>query len=117
MNALDLTGEALDHAVAIALGWEQRLCGAIPVWHKKGVEDSYRGRVSHWKPSTNWEQGGKIIERQGIAISPHYSDNGAVTNWYAGKSWAGAFRWSCAGETALVAAMRCFVASKFPKDS
>jgi hypothetical protein len=51
--------------------------------------------------SRKWEAGGPIIEREGIAI---------------GKSWKGwkAFTETSGGEgpTPLIAAMRCYVASK-----
>ena len=59
------------------------------------------GRDFMFKPSTNWSHGGPIIEREGIAI---------------GKSWEGwkAFTETSGGEgpTPLIAAMRCYVASK-----
>lgn len=112
MKTSELTGEALDNAVAIALGWEQRLCGAIPVWHKKGVEDSYRGRVSHWKPSVNWEQGGPIIERERIVVQ--HMGFASRKDWQASNDrfLESAFD----GKTYLIAAMRCFVASKFGEE-
>jgi len=63
-----------------------------------------------WHPSTNWLQGGPIIERVGVSVLP-FDDR-----WEA--------RCACAiqrsparfierrGPTSLVAAMRCYVASK-----
>jgi len=71
-----------------------------------------------WHPSTDWEQGGPIIEREKIDIS----------YWTSGNAWHGAcpgrMRYDCEGEyidgsdghsdgpTPLIAAMRCFVASR-----
>lgn len=56
-----------------------------------------------YRPSTDWAQGGPIIERELISVS-------SQTN---GHSWAakGAHNYSY-GPTPLIAAMRCYVASK-----
>lgn len=51
-----------------------------------------------YTPSTNWAQGGPIIEREGIALIP---------NWTAERPG-----FSADGDTPLIAAMRCYVASK-----
>ena len=55
-----------------------------------------------YTPSTNWAQGGPIIEREKI-----------TTEW-TGENWMG-YIWhdkEFFGPTPLIAAMRCFVASK-----
>jgi hypothetical protein len=60
--------------------------------------------------STNWEQGGPIIEREGITIT-HYG-NDWEDAWSARKGdghWKGKETY---GPTPLIAAMRCYVASK-----
>lgn len=71
---------------------------------------------SPYLPSQNWSQGGPIIERENISFQPFSGDKFA---WKAHK-WA----WSAPngmmlvqgmciwGETPLIAAMRCYVASK-----
>lgn len=63
--------------------------------------------------STDWAQGGPIIEREGMNISIQNDDHG---NMYSGKArwWA---QMDCRihtsyGPTPLIAAMRCYVASK-----
>ena len=58
--------------------------------------------------SENWTQGGPIIERELIALSPYlYTDDA----WQA--TLATPNKHYCAyGPTPLIAAMRCFVASK-----
>ena len=53
--------------------------------------------------STNWAQGGQIIEREGISIYRMTSD------WSAAYNPSGAAQ---DGPTPLIAAMRCYVASK-----
>ena len=68
--------------------------------------------VSRWHPTTSWSQGGPIIEREGIEIrkgNPLYFPQGNERGdyyeplWLAGKQH---------GPTALIAAMRCYIASK-----
>lgn len=63
--------------------------------------------------STNWAQGGPIIEREGISIKenlPSMPDN--RWNAFPSRSAKGAGgKWG-AGPTPLIAAMRCYVASK-----
>lgn len=60
-----------------------------------------------WTPlfSTNWSQGGPIIEREGINIGCHL--DGA--EWVARNYWG---EYESIGPTPLIAAMRCFVASR-----
>lgn len=54
-------------------------------------------------PSTNWEQGGVIIEREGITLRC------GLYGWDAELS---EFSVLVDGETPLIAAMRCYAASK-----
>ena len=62
-----------------------------------------------WTPSTCWPQGGPIIERERISIVD--SDSGEEWNaMYRFKLVADDEYWS--GPTPLIAAMRCFVATK-----
>lgn len=56
-----------------------------------------------WQPSTSWQQGGPIIEREKIAV------------WFSKGDWNSQLRDTSAkmhGPTPLIAAMRCYVASK-----
>jgi hypothetical protein len=93
MKTAELTGAALDWAVAIAEGnffWDDdRLCHVTE--HGQDFE-----------PSTDWAQGGPIIEREGIAL---YLYGDAEWNAHAGRK-------ESIGPTPLIAAMRCYVASK-----
>lgn len=64
--------------------------------------------LSHsYSPSTDWAQGGPIIEREGMLIRPQPGYN----LWEAWKHGADEDHFSV-GPTPLVAAMRCYVASK-----
>ena len=66
------------------------------------------GHDVNYRPSTDWEKGGPIIEREGIEICR--LDNG---EWRA-QLHAKGFGPYCRqyGPTPLIAAMRCFVVSK-----
>jgi hypothetical protein len=68
--------------------------------------------IDGWNPSTNWAQGGPIIEREEISLCREFS-SGKV-EWSAWtpapiRDDAEAFGY---GPTPLIAAMRCYVASK-----
>ena len=84
----DLTGAALDWAVAKALNL-----------------DYYQPDYGPSEPefSTDWAQGGPIIDRTGILFR---GEAGDYTAWIV-EPYA-----KVAGPTHLIAAMRCFVASE-----
>lgn len=86
IKTIDLTGPALDWAVAKCEG------------------SAYHGPA--WtKYSTDWSQGGPIIEREGISVWV-FDD----VTWKAQNPFVGV---DCVyeGDTLLIAAMRCYVAS------
>jgi hypothetical protein len=93
MKTSELSGAALDWAVAI--------CEHNVGWEPEGEDRDYY--------STDWAQGGPIIEREGIDICT--STYGGwiatlITDWEDGTFVQGE------GDTCLFAAMRCYVASK-----
>jgi hypothetical protein len=55
-----------------------------------------------YKPSADWAQGGSIIEREKIALFLNGNDEWAATDGIK----------NAVGDTPLIAAMRCYVASK-----
>jgi hypothetical protein len=87
MKVSDLTGSALDWAVMKCDG----ICKDFPAYWV----DEY--------PSTNWAQGGPIIERERIRLDPRGV-------WVAGHDSSND---EYSGPTPLIAAMRCYVASRF----
>ena len=109
----ELSGAALDWVVAGLEGED--------VWRESRniyVRDD-GDSVSHYSPSTYWAQGGQIIEREKIILCLKGND------WWSGGVkvgqvpvrigwWKGAEdRWETeGGPTPLIAAMRCYVASK-----
>ena len=103
MKTSELIGPALDWAVA--------KCEAYPmgIWYDEDEMPMVRDdEVPEWKPSTNWSQGGPIIEREGIDIEHDFE---VVARKYLTDEYAE--EW---GPTPLVAAMRCYVASKLGQD-
>jgi hypothetical protein len=102
MKTSELTGAALDWAVCEATGM---LKAYTQFRSGKNFLKVYGvARNKHLHPSTDWSQGGPIIEREGIS-------------WHCGNkaSWH-AYGYGSAdnisGPTPLIAAMRCYVASK-----
>ena len=61
-----------------------------------------------YTPSTDWAQGGPIIERKRIGIVPSEDD----ANVWVGSMFEPDWKFNRTGPTPLIAAMRCYVASK-----
>lgn len=103
----EAAGSVLDWMVAKALGKEVvRWAGLI---HLK--DDTNLERVPVWSPSTDWSQGGPIIEGQHIELK--YLGYDRPPYWGALKFSPSKYeRAAQIGPTALVAAMRCFVYSR-----
>ena len=62
----------------------------------------------NWAPSTKWPQGGPIIEREKIDI---VADPNGKDIWM-GRNYSHRAEYTCFGPTPLIAAMRCYVASR-----
>ena len=99
MKTSELTGAALDWAVAKCEGISTEL---LPTKGRTFVQNKFSGEVMGY--SRNWSQGGPIIEREEIEISL-----GSPDKWVAS---IGGEKEIETGPTPLVAAMRCYVASK-----
>lgn len=103
----ELTGAALDWAVAKCE--EVTLSEHIDGLHS-WLEHEVIGFWHVYSPSTDWSQGGPIIEQEGITVS----DEGTMWSAYIRKNLFkddGSEHWQV-GPTPLIAAMRCYVASK-----
>jgi len=111
----ELTGAALDYAVAVCEGIPMR---RDPMGYKQGTLAGYwvwdegvplmQCRMdligSKYSPSTKWEQMGLIITQNLLCIEPD-----PMYNW-AARSYMDTVAYY--GETPLIAAARCYVASK-----
>lgn len=106
MKTSDLTGHALDGAVAKCwYGDDYDL--SIPLFDDGLI----------FAPSTNWAHGGPIIERERITVEFLRWDNvdGALPVWLATRIERHSVC-EAEGFSPLIAAMRCFVASKLGAD-
>jgi hypothetical protein len=98
MKTAELTGAALDWAVAKC----ENTLGHYVQPNEKRNTTKWEVTPTTRRYSTNWAQGGPIIERELLLLRPH------------GLSWEcsmGGINW-IKGTTPLEAAMRCYVASK-----
>jgi hypothetical protein len=133
MKTSELTGAALDWAVAQAEGdkvfrprlgrpsnWDKE------AWLKDGSDDRWVVRVENpkvahfvdwtYNPSGDWMQGGPIIERERMDIEcwDFHSMPWKASMWWDDESSSGDIEMY--GPTPLIAAMRCYVASKLGDD-
>jgi hypothetical protein len=93
----ELNGTALDWAVAEADG--------TPIYRsgKTMTRMDMDGNV-YWQPSTDWAAAGPIIEREKMRVAYNFDEHIWEAGWDCHvKGWA---------DTPLIAAMRCYVASK-----
>lgn len=114
MKTAELIGVHLDLAVAQAAGivvtlGHNHTMTAMQVFDSDLLEMGVDSGAE-FSPSTAWAQGGPIIERELLAPDPHLDSNCALIDWGC-ENWKGdGTRFY--GATPLIAAMRCFVASK-----
>lgn len=113
----ELKGVALDWAVAYCMYGKNHdfnicvyvtsSCGVkyVAYRHEFGMPESRRLNYS-----TDWTQGGPIIEREKISIIANYKQQWTATKHLVGNSYY------LEGPTPLIAAMRCYVASKLGDD-
>ena len=141
MKTSELSGAALDWAVANAFGrkmqrnpmgpqsghgwwiWEETPSGLGGVLLDKSIYMEIGPRIhpktrqskEKFSPSTDWSQGGPIIERARIQVSPSRqwlvcpADHKWIAARFKSNSDSTDFQHS---PTPLIAAMRCYVASK-----
>jgi len=102
MKISELTGAALDWAVAKCEGHAAHIYGGVV----RTTMRSVFGPECHY--STDWAQGGPIIERERILIQPEIGKEGCGNAWNA-ISMQDTEDY---GPTPLIAAMRCYVSSK-----
>jgi hypothetical protein len=114
MKVSELSDESLDKWVAKAEGWELENYAwwKIDRGPKGGTLCYAQHRQSDWKPSTDWLQGGRIIEREKINIIHDYAEWAAEKNAaFYGLDLASAK--ILLGPTPLIAAMRAYVTKVF----
>lgn len=111
MKTAELTGTALDWAVAKCAGWTNNFCDAsCHCLQHRNPEGVCKGLPRF---STDWSEGGPIIERAEIGTQRN-APCSSGREWEASPSITakGAGGKYGYGPTPLIAAMRCYVASK-----
>lgn len=104
----ELTGGALNWAAGMCNCVEMDICADYPCfWDSVHVN---RDTYSRYSPTTKWELGGPIIDREGISFSGTKNNKHQV-------AWVGsvadyALATKTYGDTNLIASMRCYVSSK-----
>lgn len=98
LKTIELTGHALDWAVEDC---EYARMQSEGEYVKGWVLDYHKSGVAPTRYSTDWAHGGPIIEREKMGVFPTHG------GWAAGLQ---------SGPTPLIAAMRCYVASRLGED-
>lgn len=121
MKTADLEGALLDYWVARATGmgcwdWSDGTKVTFADWQKHhSLHTRFtKHSMEAFRPSTDWAQGGPIIDRESISIyRDEYRDASGRWKGY-GATMPRSSGGACgSGSTHLIAAMRAFVASKF----
>ena len=112
MKTSELIGPALNWAAAkceeylnAELTYSNGITTTIVVINEFGQPYDMRFGVA-WRPSTDWSQGGPIIERERITI--RYWNNTQLVHAYMPSNE----NWYSDASSPLIAAMRAYVASK-----
>ena len=102
MKTSELTGAALDWAVAKYEDLEHYFEDGLMCLKGQPFDTHWL----YWTPSTDWLQGGAIIEREKISVWAR-DDEWAAESFVPNQQGL-----ECVGPTPLIAAMRCYVVSK-----
>ena len=130
MKTNELTGAALDWAVGVAEGLQgQNDDPEVGLYHRRdyqyrndrlvlkdlGYDTMDDWNLTLYSPSTDWSQGGPIIEREGVTLGRTDQKSGQQP-WVSYRiehlfmdEYEHEYQH---GPTPLIAAMRCYVASK-----
>jgi hypothetical protein len=121
MMVAELKGALLDYWVARACAYvaelEPDVCSVPGLPDELQLQGIRGGTSDIYSPSRYWEQGGPIIEREGITLC--FSGNVVANNKW--EAYTGAMQTydglegdhMAVGPTPLIAAMRVYVTSKF----
>jgi hypothetical protein len=101
MKPENLTGAALDWAAATADNYDEG-------WLRRQLTNPNPHTRSIPAYSSDWAQGGPIIERERLWVQPEVGKEDTGSAWYA----VSMHDTDAYGSTPLIAAMRCYVASK-----
>jgi hypothetical protein len=100
IKTTELVGEALDWAVALIEHPDWREQGYLESFYDLQFDDGYL-----FSPSTDWSQGGPLIQSGKLIISPDPSLGWTARSYMDSRVFS--------GTTPLIAAMRCYVANHY----
>jgi hypothetical protein len=113
MKTSELTGAALDWAVAQCEYKDAEVDEYFEFSYSPYIRDYQTGNRIPFTPSTNWVQGGPIIERDIVELIRCRDGSSGPIFWEARAGFEGEPGHAVeTGHTPLIAAMRCYVASK-----
>lgn len=98
----------ISEATRLQLNWMVAKCEGEPFYYNEFDRSVYQANEYLFEPSTDWAQGGPIIERERIDLMWQM---GGRPYWLA-ETQPDHNDQSEEGSTPLIAAMRCYVASK-----
>lgn len=126
VKTADLIGPALDWAVAKAQGRTEikifsRTRPNDRGWIEVRFNPEPKAATARFDPSENWDQGGPIIERELIDTKTKFKCASITSpqgewHWQASTVNEEDVAYWFDGPTPLIAAMRCFVASKLGEE-
>lgn len=113
----ELIGSNLDWAVAVAVGAHCQESGSTDLHTgKHWIVSGFRAmRWDDWTPSTDWSQGGPLIERFGVTVIKYDDsciDADKANQWCAQLDGGNMDSWTADSPTTLIAACRAIVAAK-----
>ena len=108
VNTAALSGAALDWAVAKCEGFDSI------EYERRRIATRHRrddAQPRSYQPSTDWSQGGPLIEREKIELIPPVDENDLywMAVWHQSDNGEAGIQ---EGPTPLIATMRCYVSSK-----
>ena len=115
----DLTGPALDWAVATIEDYSNLRMGGFSYVLIMDPPNAAYGAVefSDLDYSADWSLAGPIIEREHISITPNVLFAAKEIAWVAYfRALDGSLKYGANGPTPLIAAMRCYVASRMEEE-
>ena len=117
VKTADLTGPALNWAVGTALELPVEICQIFQYGRPNGKhyisigETDRDGAEVDFEPSEEWSQGGPLIEREWLDITSWPNESDEEQRWQC-HQYDAPKPYQALGPTPLIAACRCFVASR-----
>lgn len=103
-----LSNSELDFYVAESLGWYVTMTDGT-VWYSQPMVPG----IIEYSPSTEWRDGGRLIEELKISVEPITKDLWSAEMWTGQPGTADDKFTHGVGKTPLIAVCKCIVAAKY----